>query len=213
MTLLTDFNADDARTVYPMDSRQHAQECAEAGDIWPCSASAMATRANPVDFWLERSAVVETAGSVGVTLALPSWRMSQGGIDVRKFSWEEHCGALAATDITTDIDTDDQTGEQQQQQQVGRCLDGCVRVRGIEAVNASPSASASTPGSSSRMVIGSDVLPSNVISAGSDGLALAIFNAKKPDEIGDALLGFGLIGLYVTFVYSVSKMVRMLIFY
>ena len=39
-------------------------------------------------------------------------------------------------------------------------------------------------------------------------MAVAIFNAKKPDAIGDAVLGIWLIGLYATIVYSISKTVK-----
>ena len=53
-----------------------------------------------------------------------------------------------------------------------------------------------------------DFLPEGAVPAGSDGMAVAIFNAKKPDAIGDAVLGIGLIGLYATVVYSISKTVK-----
>jgi hypothetical protein len=52
------------------------------------------------------------------------------------------------------------------------------------------------------------ILPEGAVAAGSDGIAVAIFNAKKPDAIGDAVLGLGLIGLYATFVYSISKAIK-----
>ena len=44
----------------------------------------------------------------------------------------------------------------------------------------------------------------------SDGLVFAIFNTKKPDDIGNTLLGFGLIGLYATFIYTISTSLKKL---
>jgi hypothetical protein len=198
-------------TVYPMDSRQHQGECV-APFQYPCPASAAATSANAVEIWLERRAV-----------GAPSWRMSQSGIDVTDFSWQEHCGVAAATATGAGSDgaDDDATAAVAAflAASRSRCLDGCIRMRPAGSSGANSSATTTAAGGGGGggggllsalglLLPEDDDVGEGAVLAGSDGIAIGIFNAKKPDAIGDAVLGFGLIGLYATFVFSISKTIK-----
>ena len=76
----------------------------------------------------------------------------------------------------------------------GACLDGCHW------------SSEAARGAACRQTDQGEVCAGAPVSG--SGLALSVFNAKKPDDIGQQILGLGLVGLYFTVVYTIGKILK-----